>query len=654
MVLAAAAALAYSTSFAGVFVFDDKFGIVDNPNIKSLWPLTRAMSAPPEMPVSARPVASLTLAINYALAPEDVRDVLSPGRPSAPAEVRERFLRNVWGYHLFNLILHVLTTLALFGVVRRTLKSPPLITRFGAEATPLAFVISLIWTVHPLLTDAVTYVVQRTEVLMGLFCLLTLYCSIRAGEHGMAAPRRRLWSAGAIACCAMGMGSKQTMVVAPLIVWVWDWLFGGRPADHTSELAFRGDRRRLYGGLSATWLILAALVWMERWPHSIGFAREGWTPWTYLLTQSGVIVHYLRLSLVPWPLALDYDGWPMARSILEVAPYTLVLAGLLAATIVAVVRRLPWGFPGIWFFALLAPSSSVLPLATEVAAERRMYLPLAAVVTVIVISVLLTWRSVAPRVLPATQLRQRVGRSATAVVVGALVIALGGLTYARNMQYWSDEEIWRDTVEKRPANPRARLNYGIDLYEAGRLPEAERELREAVRLKDTSAAAHANLGPVLCALGKADEGIWHLERALALDPEYTTAHGNLGEAYASKGNRVLAAQQFARAVEVSPDNPFLLNRLAWLLATSPEDEVRNGRRAVELAQRAVTLTSRQDLMSLETLSAAYAEAERFDDAVTTGREALALAEQRGNGGLAAQLASRILLFEGRQKFREPR
>jgi len=650
----AAATLAYSTSFAGVFVFDDKFGIVDNPNIKSLSPLTRAMSAPPEMPVSARPVASLTLAINYALAPEDVRDVLSPGRPSAPPEVRARFLRNVWGYHLFNLILHVLTTLALFGVVRRTLKSPPLITRLGAEATPLSFVIALIWTVHPLLTDAVTYVVQRTEVLMGLFCLLTLYCSIRAGEPVRSARRRLLWIAGAIVSCALGMGSKQTMVVAPLIVWVWDWLFGERLSGDTGKLASRGDRRLLYAGLSATWLILAVLVWMERWPHSIGLAREGWTPWTYLMTQSGVIVHYLRLSFVPWPLALDYDGWPMARSILEVAPYVLVLAGLLAVTIVAVVRRRPWGFPGVWFFALLAPSSSVLPLATEIAAERRMYLPLAAVVTVTVIGVSLIWQRVAPRVLPATQLRRSVGRSATVVVVGALAIALGGLTYARNMQYWNDEEIWRDTVEKRPANPRARLNYGIDLYEAGRLPEAERELTEAVRLKDTSAAAHANLGPVLCALGKTDEGIWHLERALALDPEYTTAHGNLGEAYASKGNRVLAAQQFARAVEVSPDNPFLLNRLAWLLATSPEDAVRNGPRAVELAQRAVTLTSRQDLMSLETLSAAYAEAGRFDEAVTTGREALTLAEKQGNGGTAAQLASRIVVFQARQRFREAR
>ncbi len=653
IVLIVAAGLAYSTSFAGVFVFDDKFGIVDNPNIKSLWPLTRAMSAPPEMPVSARPIASLTLAINYALAPDDVRDVLSPGKSGAPPEVRERFLRNVWGYHLFNLILHLLAAFALAGVIRRTLRSPRLIGRFGADATALAFVISLLWAVHPLLSDAVTYVVQRTEVLMGLFCLLTLYCSIRAGER-TSIRRQRLWIAASVLACAMGMGSKQTMVVAPLIVWLWDWLFGERGPDAAGEASPRTGRRVLYAGLAATWLILAVLVWMERWPHSIGFAREGWTPWTYLLTQSGVIVHYLRLAFVPWPLVLDYDGWPMARSIVEVAPHGLLVAGLLGATIVALVRRHPWGFPGAWFFALLAPSSSVLPLATEIAAERRMYLPLAAIITVAVISVFLAWKRLATGFFPDPHSRRTAGRAAAVVTVGALTIALGTLTYGRNRQYWSDEEIWRDAVEKRPNNPRARLNYGIDLYDAGRLPEAERQLREAVRLKETSAAAHANLGPVLCALGQVDEGIWHLERALTLDPEYTTAHGNLGEAYASKGDRVRATQQFTRAVEVSPDNPFLLNRLAWLLATSPEDDVRNGPKAVDLAQHAVTLTSGRDLMSLETLSAAYAEAGRFDAAVSTGREALALAERQGNGAAAAQLAPRVLMFEERQPFREPR
>jgi len=642
VVLIAAAVWAYSTSFAGVFVMDDKFAIADNPNIKALWPLTTSMSAPEESPVSGRPIASLTLAINYALAPEEVRDVLSPGGPSAPPELRERFLRNVWGYHFFNLLLHVLTALAMYGVIRRTLCTPRLRARFGQVSTPLAFVASLIWVVHPLLTDAITYVAQRTEVLMGLFFFLTLYCSIRAWN----APR--LWTAAAIASCALGMGSKQTMVAAPFIVGLWDWIFA--TADPAT---IRQSRRSLYAGLAATWIILAVLVAMERWPHSIGFAREGWTPWTYLLTQSGVIVHYARLSLTGSPLSLDYDGWPMARSIAQVAQYALPLAIIVVATGVAIVRRRPWGFPGGWFFVTLTPSSSVLPLATEIAAERRMYLPLAALIVAAVVAAYLIGQRVLDLSISDLRRRRIIAVTLTVIIVGGIAIACGAATYARNRDYWSDERIWQDTVEKRPNNPRARVNYAIDLQAAGRLADAERELREAVRLKDTSAAAHANLGPILCGSGKLDECILHLERALALDPDYSSAHANLAEAYAARGKRVRAAEQFALALNAAPDRPFLLNRLAWLLATAPEDSIRNGPRAVELAERAASITARQDIMSLETLSAAYAEVGRFDDALRTGREALALAERQNDETTATGLARRLQLFEMRQTYREP-
>lgn len=650
LILAVSATAAYSTSFAGVFVMDDKFAIADNPNMKTLWPLTTSMSAPAESPVSARPVASLTLAINYALAPADVRDVLSPGSPSAPAQLRERFLRNVWGYHLFNLIVHVLAGLTLFGVVGRTLRSSRLQRQFASVSTTIAFVASLIWAVHPLLTDAVTYVVQRTEVLMGLFFFLTLYCSIRAST-APTSRARRWWVAAAISACALGMGSKQTMVSAPVVVWLWDWMFtSGKENDGASR--FPRSRWPLYAGLTATWIILALLVAMERWPHSIGIAREGWTPWTYLLTQSGVIVHYVHLAITGSPLSLDYDGWPMARSVLEVAKYAVPVVIALVATVWAVVRRQPWGFVGAWFFITLAPSSSVLPLATEIAAERRMYLPLAALVVAAVIAAYLVGRKFFHAIVPDGSIRRSLGIGASVMVTTAIVATFASATYARNRDFWSDERIWQDTVEKRPSNSRARVNYGIDLYAAGRSDEAERELREAIRLKETNAAAHANLGPLLCAQGKLDEGIAHLERALTLDPDYTRAHANLAEAYAAQGQRAHAAQQFAKALAADPDNPFLLNRLAWLLSTSPEEDLRNGLRAVQLAEHAVSLTNRQDIMSLETLSAAYAEAGRFEDAVVVGREALSLAEQQRNETAATDLARRLTMFQERQKYRQ--
>lgn len=659
LLVACAAIVAYQTSFAGVFVFDDEFAIQRNPNIRALWPLTRALSAPPESPVSARPVASLTLAVNYALAPVDSRDVMAPGGADAPPDVTRRFLANVWGYHLMNLALHVCAALAVFGVVRRTLASDRLRPRFGPASHALASAVALVWVVHPLTTDAVTYVTQRTEVLMGLFYLLTLYCAIRGAEPGSHRVRRRGWAAAAVIACALGMGSKQTMVTAPFVVFVWDWMFGPRTAEtatagaqEAARTSSRGAPRlrwRLYAGLAATWVILAAGLALERWPHSIGIDREGWTPWTYLLTQAGVIVHYVRLALVPSPLVLDYDGWPMARSVLDVAPQAALLVALIAATLTAVVRRAPWGFAAAWFLALLAPSSSVLPLATEIAAERRMYTALVAVVALAIIGTYALGRFLLERLAPDRRSR----RTGLAVAVVALALVTGGLTLLtldRNRDYWSDERIWRDTVDKRPDNPRARLNYGVVLAARRRYPEAEAQLREALRLKEPVAKAHLNLGSILCAQQRLEEGVPHLERAVALDPELSTAQANLAEAYGALGRRRQAAAHFTLAVEGEPDKLFLLNRLGWLLATSPEDDVRDAARAVELGERAVRLTSRQDPLSLDTLAAAYAEAGRFDDAAATLREALALGARRGT--FDREMADRLSLYADGRTFRE--
>jgi protein O-mannosyl-transferase len=640
--LAAAASLAYVPSFAGVFVFDDKYAILDNPHIKSLWPLTDAMSAPPENPVSGRPVASLTLAINYALAGADVRDAMVPARRGADPETSERFLRNVWGYHAVNLLLHVLAGLALFGVIRRTLLTDALRPRFGGVATPLAFVVALLWIVHPLTTDAVTYVCQRTEVLMGLFLLLTLYCAIRAGESS-GARARLAWSVASIASCALGMGSKQTMVVAPLVVWLWDWTFASRGVDD-ARISFR---RVFYVVLCATWAILAALVAHERWPHSIGFAREGWTPWTYLLTQTGVIMHYVRLAFAPWPLVLDYDGWPRASGLMDVLPYALLLTGLLVVTVWGVMRRTPWAVAGAAFFLLLAPSSSVLPLPTEIAAERRMYLPLAALVSLLVPAAFAAGERLF------LSRGRRLAMAAGIVLTAVIFVPLVALTQARNRDFSSDAGIWGDTVAKRPDNPRARVSYGVALVAEGRYAEAEPELRDAVRLKDASAPAHGSLGTLLCMTGRVEDGIAHLERALAIDPEYTDAYRNLGEAYASQGRRAPAASYFARAVDVAPENPFLLSRLGWLLATAPEASIRDASKAIAVGEKAVRVTSRQDVMALDTLAAAYAEAGRFPDAAATARDAIALARRRGDEASARDLADRLQLYESGRKYREP-
>jgi protein O-mannosyl-transferase len=642
LVLVIVGIVAYSSSFRGVFVFDDITAIVENPNIQSVWPLTRSMFAPPDLTVSGRPVACLTLALNYALAPADARAVMTPGADGAPAELAERFYRNVWGYHAWNLTIHLLAALALFGIVRRSLSGERLRERFGGSSTPLAFFVALIWVVHPLATASVTYIVQRVESLMGLCYLLTVYCAIRAAEEES---HQGWWAGASVAWCALGMGCKEVMVTAPVMVWLWDLVVG---PPHPAR-----RRWRLYGGLAATWVILGALVASGARPHSVGFHIGNWTWWSYLRTQAGVVAHYLRLAVVPTPLVFDY-AWGQTSALADVAPEAAGLTALVVATIVGLARRRPVSFLGAWVFGILAPSSSILPIPTEVAAEHRMYLPAAAVAALGVLGAYwIGQRLLARRTRGPAPARWAAG--AGVVAAGLIASTFGALTYARNLDYHSVEALMRDTVEKRPTNTRARIGYGVELLTARRFSEAEAQLRVAVRLdagSATKAQAHMYLGSALCAQGKPAEGVPHLERALELDATLTEANGLLGEAYAGQGRFETAARFLLLAVQASPDNPLLLRRTAWLLATAPQDEARDGARAVELAARATQLTRGRDAISLEALGAAYAEQGRFAEAAGALRQAIAVASMQGLQGFIGQLRQDLEQCEAGRKLRE--
>jgi tetratricopeptide (TPR) repeat protein len=622
----------YATSFDGAFVFDDIPAIVDNPHVRGLLPLRQSFSAPSEVTTAGRPVAAFSFAVSYALAGG----------------------YETWMFHATNIAIHLAAALVLFGVVRRTLLTAPLSSRFGRASSTLGLIIALLWAVHPLQTQAVTYLVQRVESLMGLFLLLTIYCAIRADDLRLKAPNFRpkaqnvrpkaeatgapstssrgfrlqaeAWIALAVVFCALGMGTKQTMVGAPLLVVLWDWLFAG---DRGAR-ALLARRWALYAGLAATWLLLAYFVASEPRPHSVG-SIDGWTPLRYLVTQPGVILHYLRLAVWPHPLVFDYD-WPAAHGAAAVVSVAVV-AALSLATIVGVLRRIPAAFAGAWFFVILAPTSSVLPIATEVAAEHRMYLPLAAVIAVVVAGAYLR----VPKLMPA--------------IAMLIVVAFGVQTAARNRDYVSDEQIWVDTIAKQPQNARARNNYAVDLLQAGQPVDAAAQAREAIALKPSTAEAHKTLGVALLSTGHPDEGIAELQRAIQLDPDDGSAYRNLGEAFGAAGDLASAARAFTQAARYLPDDPFVLNRAGWLLATAPDAAVRNGAEALALAQRAVDLTHRRDVTSLDTLAAAHAERAEFDAAIAAASEALALAPTTGQTAMVPELEQRLALYRARQPMR---
>jgi protein O-mannosyl-transferase len=515
-IIAMAAVAAYCNSFSGPFIFDDRDWVVENPNVWHLWPIWPVLFPPDATSGGGRPVINLTLAINYALGG-----------------------LNVWGYHAVNLAIHILAAWALFGVVRRTLSLPPLRERFGSAAIPLALATAVLWAVHPLQTESVTYIIQRSEAMAGLFYLLALYSVIR-GSTSQSSTR---WYVTATAACLLGMATKEVVATAPVIVLLYDRTFLAG--------SFREAWRRRYGlylALAATWSVVAGLLISTGFRGgTTGFAIQEFTWRSYLLSQPGVIVNYLRLTFWPAGLCLDY-GWPVARTLGDVLLPGILVVGMLVLTLWALVKRPAWGFLGAWFFVILAPTSSFVPIK-DIAFEHRMYLSLAALIAGLVIG---GWMAIERLVGRGT-----ISRLASRWIGGALVVlvgvGLGAGTFHRNKDYRSDLAIWEDTENKAPGNERAHNNLGVALTKCGRFEEAIVHYQKALELKRDNPETHNNFGVTLADCGQLDEAIAHYRKSLEIKPDYAQAHNNLGAALAKNGRVDEAMAEYQKALELKPE-----------------------------------------------------------------------------------------------------
>lgn len=585
--MAAAAAGAYADSFVGAFQFDDLPAILENPTICRLWPPTIPLYPPTgALTVSGRPLLNLSFAVNFAASGY-----------------------SAWSYHALNLLIHVGAALTLLGIARRTLG------RLGAvRSEGSALAIAMVWAVHPLTTESVTYIVQRAESLMGLCYLLTLYGFIRGVEAGererrtgvppeQSTPRGRDaraplgWFLFSWLACLAGVGVKEVIATAPVVVYLYDRTFVAK-----SWTGPWRARRRYYLALMATWVPLVGLVAWTGWDRGAtsGF-HVGIPWWPYWRSQGEAVARYLWLSFWPHPLVFDYGPTTLpARS-------ADLLFGLLccaiAATAVGSWKGRPWAFPAASGLLILAPTS-VIPGVLQFVAEHRMYLPLAAVLAGAVAGV----QGALARLPP----------GALAALLAAAVAALGGATAARNLDYRSDLKLWLDTVAKRPADPLAHANVGRALFDRGRTDEAIAYSRRAIALNPMKPEPHYNLGlayeqqkrwtdsveqfkaaaminpqmfyadfragRILDRLGRYPEAELWLRRALAIEPDYADAHGSLGVALAALGHPDQAIAEFQRSLALKADQPEVEFDLALALAGlgRPEEALRHYSTAARL------------------------------------------------------------------------
>lgn len=550
--------LAYSNTFEVPFQWDGDVYIRENPLVKDLGYFLEPSTARGYAHYDAltrRYVCYLSFAVNYALGGLDVT-----------------------GYHMVNMAIHIANSLLVYALVLLTFRTP-FLSGLAFPGRRAALLSALFFALHPLQTEAVTYIFQRLASLVAFFCLLSLVCYARARlAEGRAASYSYLMFS--VLAAAVAMKTKENAFILPVLALLYEFLF------------FRGPAARRLLGLAP--LLLTMLIVplslagvekpMGEMLGDVAPALRGYGEISrseYLFTQFRVIVTYLRFIFLPVGQSLQHD-YPVYGSFIE-PPVALsfVLLSCIAALGLFLIHRSRRGSPQlrvagfgiIWFFVALSVESSIVPIPMVID-EYRVYLP----------SVGLFMALATGALSLSSVFGNKAAARAAALLVVLVLAVLAYATFERNGVWQSRVSLWEDVVRKSPSLAYARNNLGVIYMEEGMLDEAERELRAAIRLKPDHERAYNNLGMVFVQRGRPAEAEEAFKAALALRPDNAKAHNNLGVIYVRQGRLKEAELEFRTAVALKPGEADSHNNLGgiYLAQDRLAEAEQEFRRAIEL------------------------------------------------------------------------
>lgn len=524
---------AYCNALRGPFIFQDWSEIVGMAGTAD-W--RAAIFPDAQAPLSGMPLTALTFLANANLGG-----------------------RNVLGFHVLNLVLHVLCALALFSLAREIFRSPRLENRFGGSATLLGGATALVWSVHPLNTESVNYLSLRSELLVGLCYFSALFAFARS----MRASQPIRWRAVSVIAGLAGSFSGSGLVSLPLMIAVMDGVF------------FASSWKDVWSKRWGYYLALLAVSGVVA-VHWIEFSRartafgEGVDLSQYFLRTCQAVVLCLKLSVWPNPLVFDY-GRGVALGVREMSLHLVLAIAVVGLTVYALVRRFSIGFAGIWLVVFLGPLAGLFPLLDQPLSEHRAYLALPAVSALAVVGLF------------------RVTGKRMVFVMIPLAAGLSVLTIGRNRDYRTEAGLWEDTIIKQPVNARAFLNRGaalerdrhileaienyqialivdpeyVDAHYAlalrlaknpARQEEAIQQYREVVRIKPDSVDARVSLANLLIKVpARVEESAAQYRKALELKPGSPEIHANLGNALSRlPGRRAEAEREYREALKLQP------------------------------------------------------------------------------------------------------
>ena len=512
---------AYSNSFDAGFVYDNESAILQDARVHetNLYNAHRIFAEGywVDQPTTDlyRPVTTLSYLLNYAIL----------GNATNPA-----------GYHWTNLVLH-LANVSLVYVLGTLI--------FGAPALGLS--LAAIWGLHPLMTESVTNIVGRADLLAAFGILMGLLCHIRSMAE--ARWRRAGWLIALALSQTIALFSKENGVVLPALMVSYDLIW--------AERSVWGRRIMSYAVLALPFVAFFGLRSQLHMHLAVPFRENpliGAAFWTARMTAFQVIGRFLWLFVWPTRLSAEYSynsvplfQWPPAgwQDLEASIVLALCVAGIALAVRMCRENK-PLCFFVLFFFIALAPTSNLFILIGSVMSERFMYLP----------AIGLTGCAVGLTYAISRRFSQPALGKALWAAAGVLCLALGARTYARNFDWHDEATLWTSVTKVNPDNALAHLNLGSALLEVpGRVPDAISEYQRAVRIYPNYAEAHNNLGAVLLQSGRTTEAVAEYRAAVRLDPDYPDAHSNLGGALSRIPGRLSeATAELETAVRLDPEN----------------------------------------------------------------------------------------------------
>ena len=527
---------------------------------------------------------------------------------------------NPGAHHLVNVFFHSIAAVLLFILLAQITNS------IWASAF-----VAAVFAIHPLRVESVAWIAERKDVLSGVFFMLTLLAYFRWTRKPTVG---RYLAVSVLFAC--GLMSKPMLITTPIVLLLLDYW----PLNRSQKSQDRGQNRLVWSKLLIEKIPLFALsigsCFATLWAQNFALGSTQFLPLQWRVTNA-LFSYFEYVRQMFWPVDLiPFYVHPENR--LEIWRLLIAAISLIALTAIVIVRRKqnPYLLVGwLWYIVMLIPVIGIVQVGLQGHADRYTYLPQ------IGLDIALVWliwdltKSCSPR-RGASAKAGRPHKIILSAAAAIVLITLSSLSWKQTTHWRDTETLWRHTLAVTPDSDVAHAGLGGILFVRGQIDESIDHYERALRLRDGNVAAHFGLGRALAAKQKTDAAIFHFQKALSIQPDNIGASNDLGVMFASKGEIREAISAWQQSLSFDPDNADAANNIAWVRATAADPDLRDGREALELAQRALR-SGGENPVALRTLAAAQAENGQFAEAIATCRRGEELAQKSGDRAMAESL-----------------